>query len=485
MTVGITVVGLGPSSGDLLTREAWRVLTSASELYVRTGQHPALQALPDSLAIHSFDALYESAQAFDEVYDAIVAQLIGLAQREQGVIYVVPGDPGVGEATVARLRELTKEQGLKLTLIPGISFVEPCLKLLEIDALDGLVLLDALELAHAHHPSFPPDMAVLIAQIHSRMVAADVKLTLLNQYPPTHAVNLISQAGSSATRVESMQLESLDRGEDFDITTTLFIPPLEGRGSFESFQETVAHLRAPEGCPWDREQTHQSLRNHLMEETFEALDAIDRDDVQALMEELGDLLLQIVLQVQIATEEGTFMMAQVIDHIQEKLIRRHPHVFAGLELDQMDQVLHNWEALKEEERNNKGSAGGLLDGVPLGLPALAQADEIQARVARVGFDWQELKGVVEKVAEELQEVAQAETSAAQEFEIGDVLFAVVNYARWLDVDPEAALRQANQRFRDRFRHVERLAREDDVMLADLNIEELEALWQRAKSAYEA
>lgn len=179
------------------------------------------------------------------------------------------------------------------------------------------------------------------------------------------------------------------------------------------------------------------------------------------------------------------MMAQVIDHIQEKLIRRHPHVFAGLELDQMDQVLHNWEALKEEERNNKGSAGGLLDGVPLGLPALAQADEIQARVARVGFDWQELKGVVEKVAEELQEVAQAETSAAQEFEIGDVLFAVVNYARWLDVDPEAALRQANQRFRDRFRHVERLAREDDVMLADLNIEELEALWQRAKSAYEA
>ena len=169
--------------------------------------------------------------------------------------------------------------------------------MLEHDALNGLYVADALVLANAHHPEFPPDTPVLIAQIHSRMVAADVKLTLLNQYPPDHIVQLVFNAGSTAARVENLMLDRLDHHEEFDSTTTLFIPPLEYEGSFEAFQETVAHLRAPDGCPWDREQTHQSLRNHLMEEAFETLDAIDRKDMEALKEELGDLLLQIVLQV--------------------------------------------------------------------------------------------------------------------------------------------------------------------------------------------
>ena len=242
----------------------------------------------------------------------------------------------------------------------------------------------------------------------------------------------------------------------------------------------VAHLRAPEGCPWDREQTHQTLRNHLMEEAYEALEAIDRDDMPALKEELGDLLLQIVLQTQIATETGTFLMIDVIRHIREKLIRRHPHVFTDLELEEVDAVLHNWEALKEEERNHQGSNKGLLDGVPRGLPALAQADEIQARVARVGFDWPGIEGVVAKLEEELQEVAAAKTEQERAFELGDLLFSVVNYARWLEVDPEAALRQANARFRKRFRAVEENARERAIRLAELSIDELEDLWQKAK-----
>jgi tetrapyrrole methylase family protein/MazG family protein len=484
MSAGITIVGLGPSSVDLLTRKAWEILSNTSELYLRTRHHPVIDNLPGQISIHSFDDLYAQAGSFEEVYEAIVSTLMELAQRDEGVIYAVPGDPSIGEATVTRLRELAKEEGMRCSIVGGISFIEPALEILEHDPLDGLIVADALVLADAHHPGFPPDTAVLIAQLYSRMVASDVKLTLLNQYPPSHQIRLVTDAGSPDACVENLKLDQLDHFENFDITTTLFIPPLSGEGSFEAFQETVAHLRAPEGCPWDREQTHQSLRKHLMEETFEALDAIDRNDMEALKEELGDLLLQIVLQVQIATEEGTFLMVDVIGHIRDKLIRRHPHVFADLDLEEVDDVLHNWEALKEEERNNQGAMQGLLDGVPFGLPALAQADEIQARVARVGFDWPEIKGVMEKLHEELDEVAEADTVDDQEFEMGDLLFAVVNYARWLKIDPEAALRQANQRFRDRFWHVERLAREDHVMLSELNIDQLEALWQRAKTEHE-
>jgi tetrapyrrole methylase family protein/MazG family protein len=484
MGAGITIVGIGPSSGDLLTRKAWEILSNSNELYFRTRRHPVIDLLPSSISIHSFDDLYDQADSIDEVYEAIVSKLTKLAQRDEGVIYAVPGDPSVGEATVHRLRERAKDEGFQCSIVAGVSFIEPSLEMLAYDALDGLIVADALVLADAHHPGFPPDTAILIAQLHSRMVASNVKLTLLNQYPPNHQIQLVSRAGSPDACVENLTLDHLDRVDNFDITTTLFIPPLASKGSFEAFQETIAHLRAPEGCPWDREQTHQSLRNHLMEETFEALDAIDRNDMESMKEELGDLLLQIVLQVQIATEEGTFLMADVIEHIREKLIRRHPHVFADLDLEQVDDVLHNWEALKEEERNNQGAKQGLLDGVPFGLPALAQADEIQARVARVGFDWPEIKGVVEKLQEELGEVAEAETADDQEFEMGDLLFAVVNYARWLKIDPEAALRQANQRFRDRFWHVERLAREGNVILSELNIDQLEALWQRAKTEHE-
>ena len=485
MSKGITIVGLGPSSAEMLTRKAWEVLGASQELYVRTRDHPALDELPQELLIHSYDHLYNQADSFTEVYEVIVAQLMELARREQGVVYAVPGDPGVGEATVARLREMAALEGLPFRLVPGVSFIEPCLALLGLDALDGLFIADALELATAHHPEFSPDTGVLVAQLHSQLVAADVKLTLMNQYPPDHPVQIISNAGSPSPTIEAIELEALDRSERFQATTSLYVPPLEGVGSFEAFQETIAHLRAPEGCPWDREQTHQSLRSHLMEETFEALEAIDHDDMNALKEELGDLLLQIVIQVQIATEEGSFLMVDVIQHIQDKLIRRHPHVFADLDLEDVDQVLHNWEALKEVERNHQGAGKGILDGVPLGMPALAQADEIQDRVTRVGFDWPEITGVIAKLQEELQEVAEATSEQEQRLEMGDLLFSVVNYARWLNVDPEAALRQANRRFRERFRHVERIAREADANLSELSIDELEDLWQKAKEMYEA
>ncbi|UCF60877.1 MAG: nucleoside triphosphate pyrophosphohydrolase [Anaerolineaceae bacterium] len=476
----ITVVGLGPGDPESLTRKAWEVLSNAAEVYLRTGEHPVIKGLPHGVKVNTFDHLYSELDDFEAVYQAIVTKIIELADRPEGVVYAVPGDPTVAEATVLALRQEADELGLSLRIVQGVSFIEACLAMLGIDALDGLYIADALELAGGHHPPFSPDSPVLIGQLYSSMVAADVKLTLMNQYPDDHPVQLIHAAGTSEAEIEALRLHQIDQSSKISNLTALYVPQLPRESAFESFQETVAHLRAPDGCPWDRKQTHKTLRTHLLEESYEALQAIDADDMTALREELGDLLLQIVLHAQIATEEGEFSMADVIASIQEKIVRRHPHVFGGLHLDDMEHVLHNWEALKAAEREGEGEGKGLLDGVPLGLPALSQAAEIQERVKRVGFDWPEVEGVLAKIIEELEEVGRAPDSATRTAEMGDVFFSVVNYARWLGVDPEAALREANLRFRRRFGQLEEAARAEGRDLSGMSLEEMDALWDATK-----
>jgi tetrapyrrole methylase family protein/MazG family protein len=397
-------------------------------------------------------------------------------------VYAVPGDPTFGEATVTDLRTRAREAGLRFEIAHGVSFVEPCLNALGLDALDGLSIADALDLARRHHPSFEPDAPALVGQLYSRMVAADVKLTLLNQYPPDHPIRLIHQAATTSQVVEDLPLSELDRSREIGSLTALYIPALDQPSGFAAFQEIVAHLRAPEGCPWDREQTHQSLRTNLMEETYEALQAIDEDDMALLKEELGDLMLQIVLQTQIAIESDEFTMADVLSGIRAKLIRRHPHIFGDLKVAGVDEVLHNWEALKAAEREAGGGTHGALDGVPAGLPALAQAAEIQSRVARLGFDWPAIDGVMAKVFEELDETLSAPDEASLVSEIGDLLFSVVNFARWRGVDPEAALRRANARFRRRFAHLEASSRSSGKPLSEMQLDEMDALWESAKGS---
>jgi tetrapyrrole methylase family protein/MazG family protein len=459
-------------------------LNSSSEIYLRTSEHPTVAELPGELSIHTFDSLYEKRDDFETVYREIIAQLVESAKTQGDVVYAVPGDPFVGESTVLGLKEKSEEEDFNLVVIPGVSFIEPCLHLLGVDALDGVRVADAFELAGAHHPPFSPDQSVLIAQVFSRLVAADVKLTLLNQYPENHPVKLIHAAGTDEAKIESLQLFEIDRDASFTSLTTLYLPPLGNPSAFESFQETVAHLRAPDGCPWDREQTHQTLRMHLMEECYEALQAIDEGDPDALKEELGDITLQIVLNAQIATEAGHFRMADVISTINDKIIRRHPHVFDDVELDGVPDVLHNWEALKAVEREEEGNDKGLLEGVPIGLPALTQANELQSRAARVGFDWREITGVIEKMEEEFSELMKADSDSEQESELGDLLFTIVNYARWIGIDPESALRLANSRFRARFARIEERAKLEGKRLSEMTLEQMDSVWEQAKSDQE-
>lgn len=251
----------------------------------------------------------------------------------------------------------------------------------------------------------------------------------------------------------------------------------ENRDTFEGFLAIVARLRGPDGCPWDREQTHSSIKGYLLQECHEVLEAIDHAEPGKLAEELGDLLLQIGLHAQIGSERGEFSIRDVIQSINAKLIRRHPHVFGDARVSDAQEVEANWEQLKKAERGEGASA---LEGIPKSLPALAYSQEVQRRAARVGFDWPDMTGVLDKVREELREFEEAGSPAELEHELGDILAAMVNIGRKLNIDAEGALRQANERFRRRFSYMEAAAQRQGRSLGDLTLEQQEALWQEAK-----
>ncbi len=358
----------------------------------------------------------------------------------------------------------------------NFSLIAQTFETLRIPPPSRLVLLEARTLASAHVPPHPPDMPALLTGVDSPELTMQLKNMLLTTYPKEHVVSVVESGKWKEERIDGLGERS------FSATTCWYVPALGEGTSFESFAEIIAHLRAPDGCPWDREQTHETLRKHLLEEAYEAISAIDSGHSTEMREEFGDLLLQIVLQSQIANEEGRFSVNQVIHGIHSKIVRRHPHVFGDLKLDDVDGVLANWEKLKEAERKDNGQKEkGLLDGVPLALPALSQAQEYQDRAARVGFDWHEIEGVLEKIAEEIEEVRQATDEAELTSELGDLLFALVNLARWKNVDAESALRGTNMKFKKRFGYVEQGAKKQGRNLSELTLDEMESLWQEAKT----
>ncbi len=492
---GITIVGLGPGDPGALTQAALAVFSTVSEVHLRTRRHPTVAALPTHLTVHDFDGIYEREPDFAAVYETIAAEVLRLGARPQGVIYAVPGHPLIGEESVQRILAGARERKLPVHIVEGLSFVDAVCAALELDPLDhGLQLVDATALA-AHEGPFAPPLTLdpatplLVAQLYNRPLASAVKLVLMERYPDEHPVTLVQAAGLKATggtagqHLLTVPLYELDRHDAVQHLTTLYVPPLPpltDLRTFSALQGIVTRLRAPGGCPWDRQQTHRSLAAHLLEETYEALAALDADDPDKLCEELGDLLLQILLHAQLANESDEFTWEDVVAGIAAKLVRRHPHVFGQVTVADADEVLTNWEAIKRDERAaTEAAEGSLLDGIPMAMPALACAQIAQRRAARVGFDWPDIGGVWQKVAEEMEELRTA--PAAERFhEMGDLLFAVANLARWLDIEAEDALRQANQRFRRRFAYIEQVCADRGLHPEDLSLEELDAIWEQSK-----
>ena len=444
--MSIIIIGLGPGDASLLTGEAQELLESAEEIHLRTRRHPTVASLPSHLRTHSFDHLYESEDEFSGVYERIADQIMELGRRPEGVLYAVPGHPLVGEESVQRILEIAKERDVEVRIVPGLSFIEAALVCLDIDPLNGLQIVDATVLAESLHPNLDPDLPALVGQLYSRRVASEAKLTLMNLYPAEHPVTVLRALGTPQANTEQVLLYELDHLQDIDHLSSLFVPSLPKPSSVATFHDIVARLRAPGGCPWDREQTHQSLRQHLLEETYEVLQALDEEDDEALREELGDLLLQIILHAQIAVEEGSFTLAQVLETIIEKIIRRHPHVFAGLDVADADEVLRNWQAIKRQEKAEKEDKP--LWDMPLSLPALTLAQRAQERMKRESLPLPTRDELLQNIRRRLDQIGQLQDEGTAEREIGRLLFALADLSRHLGVDAESALRTTTIRFGD-------------------------------------
>jgi len=499
----IHVAGLGPGDPLAVPPRVHALLVGGLPVVLRTARHPVLEhgPLADALAalppgrVCSLDDEYEGGASFEDTYAAIVERVLRLHARDGDLVYAVPGHPLVGESTVARLLVAAAERGISVRVAGAPSFIDACLEEVGAAVVGNLRVVDALSLDPddpAGNDALRGDGPVLLYQVHDRAAASLAKLALMRAgWPDDHQVSVLRAAGvPGASSCEDLPLYALDR-HDHDHLTSVWVepPPAAARPArFPELVRIMARLRDPEGgCPWDREQTHASLRRYVLEEAYEVADAIDSGEPDPLCEELGDLLLQVVFHARLAAEEGVFDIDDVVAEICAKLVRRHPHVFGDTEARDSDAVLRNWNAIKAREKADTGSVpASVLDTIPRSLPSLSLALETSKRVVRLGFEWPELAGVLAKAEEEFAELRselERGTPAARiADELGDVLFTLVNVGRKAGVDAEEALRRQVDRFGARWRHVEAAAAAAGANLAECDSEQIQGWWRDAKSA---
>ncbi|MCQ6281876.1 nucleoside triphosphate pyrophosphohydrolase [Bacillus sp. EB600] len=484
MAKKIEIIGLGAGDLDQLPFGVYKKIMQAQHLYLRTKEHPVIPELEkEGLSYTSFDSIYEKHQQFEAVYEEIAEILLKKAETEE-VVYGVPGHPLVAERTVQLLLERGSNAGVKVIIGGGQSFVDALFQALKIDPIDGFQLLDGTSLKAE---DFQQSQHIFISQVYDQFVASEVKLTLMDRYPDDYPVTIVTAAGSKEEEISQVSLYELDRHVKVNNLTSVYVPPVKDEKillkNFSKLREIIAVLRGPEGCPWDKEQSHESLKKYLIEETFEVIDAIDSGDINHLIEELGDVLLQVMLHAQIGEDEGYFSIDEVIEGISEKMIRRHPHVFGSTKVENTEEVLQNWQEIKKKEKGEMEES--ILEGVSLSMPNLIRAFELQKKAAKVGFDWQEITPALEKVKEELQEFEAelSEMSEQSEFakkEFGDLLFAFVNVARFLKIHPEEALFATNEKFIRRFRFIENQVAKSGRAFTDFSLQELDKFWDEAK-----
>lgn len=473
----VVVVGLGPGGTDHVTQHTLDVIAGIPHRYLRTARHPSASLVPDAV---TFDEIYEQADTFADVYAEIADRLVQAAEQHGEVLYAVPGSPLVLERTVATLRN---DDRVQLTVHPAMSFLDVVYARLGIDPVEaGITLVDGHEFATAAAGNSGP---LLVAHTHANWVLSDIKLAV-ESATGDEPVVILQRLGTDDECITHTTWAELDRTVEADHLTSIYVPHLGAPVGAELVRFHLLARTLREQCPWDQEQTHQSLVRYLLEETYEvvdALEALDPDDPDtddALVEELGDLLYQIEFHATIAEQEGRFTMADVAQGVHDKLVRRHPHVFGDVVATDTGTVLSNWDAIKRQEKQRTS----VFDGIPHSQPSLSYADAVQRKAAKLGFDWPDVDGALPKIAEEaeeLREVAHGGDEHRVRDELGDLLFAVVNVARHLGVEPESALRAATQKFRGRFEQVEALATARGIDLHTAGLAVLDALWDEVKA----
>ena len=481
MTARVVIVGLGPGPRNTVTQATLEAIELIEVQFVRTKRHPTADLMPKAT---SFDSLYDTLPTFEDVYREITEAVVAAALKHGEVLYAVPGSPLILESSVAQLRA---DSRVEVQVLPALSFLDLAWEALGIDPVNaGVRLIDghrfALEASGERGP-------LLVAQVHADWVLSDVKLSheAANGNEP---VVLLHHLGLPDQRVEHTTWQELDRVLPADHLTTLYIPQMVEpvAGELARLHQLARTLR--EQCPWDREQTHDSLIKHLIEETYEVVDAIESLDAndpatdEALIEELGDLLYQVEFHATIAEQQGRFSMADVAKSIHDKLVRRHPHVFGDVVANSANDVVQTWDEVKRAEKKSADGATSTFTGVAKSGPSLQYATKIQKRAADVGFDWPNADGAFEKIIEESAEIRQAVALNSDpetvRMELGDLLFSVVNLSRHLGHDAEQALRGASDKFRHRFEQVEQLALSRDIDLVNAPLEQLDALWDEVK-----
>lgn len=466
----ITIVGLGVTRGDL-TLDALDALTSGAQVLLRTERTPAAQVLREKqVAFSSLDALYDATEDYEEVNAAVVNAVLEAAQAGD-VVFGVLGGAGLLDETVCLVQRVAREAGVETAVIPGVGIYERAAG--RAGGLESACVLAAIDLKDAVLNVRRP---LIVCEITNRCSASDGKLELLEYYPAEWEVLLNGKR---------MPLEEIDRQEHYDHLTTLVVPPLglmqAERYDFNHLMEIVSRLRQPDGCPWDREQTHGSMKADLVEEAYEVLDTIDGGDPYRLADELGDLLLHVAMHACIGQEHGEFTVGDVLDAICHKMILRHPHVFGTVEVADSDEVLRNWEAIKKDEKALRTQTDVMRD-VPRSFPALMRAAKVQKKARNVGFDWDDVRDALAKVREETDEVEEVlDQPEKLTGELGDLLFAVVNVCRMRKVPPELALNATTEKFIRRFAYVEEQAARAGRRLEDMTLQEMDALWDQAKA----
>jgi len=477
MSSCLHVMGLGPSGLEQLTLGNYRRICSAKKIFARTAEHPCVQELmAEGICVESFDKIYTTKPSFEEVYESITEQLRHELEKGCEVIYVVPGHPMVAEKTVQLIGEKLSQE-YEVVIHPAMSFVDEIFRVLKFDPIDGVLIRnnDALKDVGLTGKEW-----LIVPQVYNKLIASEVKLDLMSSYPDDAWVYVTKALGTLGEQVDKLPLFEMDHGT-FDHLTTIVLPPNSEVISFSRLTKVMGILRSEQGCAWDLEQTHDTLKPCLIEESYEVLDAIEKNDMYNLCEELGDLLLQVVFHAQLASEDRDFDIQDVLQGVIQKLIRRHPHVFGEEKVETADDVILTWDRIKQEEKIGGNEELAFFHD-PLGLPALMLATSTQRRVAKVGFDWPDIEGPWGKVEEELQELKSAlsEGIGIRE-ELGDLMFSVVNLSRSLKLDAEEVLRDAVHKFQRRFLKMIELTQKDGLDLEQLSLDKMDVFWEKAKS----
>lgn len=480
----IKIIGLGPGASDALTLGTMKVLKNCDKVFLRTEKHPTVEFIKDEgIEFETYDYAYETYDNFDEVYENIAKDLLEKSFKYDEVVYGVPGHPLVAEKSVVNLINLCEANSVSYEIIPAVSFVDAIMERLKIDPVEGLKIIDAFDI---NNQVLDKRIGTIITQVYNQFIASEVKLRLQEFYNDDTEIFYVRAAGIEGLEsIRKMQLYELDMQQDIDYLTSIYIPKdITNKKDFNDLVDIIEILRGEEGCPWDREQTHDSLKKALIEESYEVIDAIDKQDDDALIEELGDVLLQVIFHASIGKEEGFFDVSDVIQGICNKMISRHPHVFNNEIANTSEEVLVKWDDLKRKEKGFS-TVTDEINAIAKSLPALLRAEKIQKKAQKVGFDWNKVEDAIEKVKEELNELKEVYNGENRERiveEMGDLLFACVNVARFLKVDGELALNLACDKFSRRFAYMEKEALSRSNSLTNMTLAEMDDLWNEAKKA---